>query len=150
MPASGRGPRRSRWPRSSPRKWCAGTRPSEPENVNPARTREREQQRERQGRQQPKQEPKQDQSQPQPGEPGAQGQSQGGQAPPPPGASQAGGARQQPSAAQAPPQSSGGSTAGMTPQQAEQLLGSLRELERLERQRARPAKVTSERKGKDW
>ena len=38
----------------------------------------------------------------------------------------------------------------MTTQQAEQLLGSLQELERLERQRAQRVRATHERKGKDW
>ena len=38
----------------------------------------------------------------------------------------------------------------MTKQQAERLLGSLQELERLEKQRARPTKVLQEKRGKDW
>jgi Ca-activated chloride channel homolog len=111
-------------------------------------SREREQERRKQ--EQKKQDPKQEKSQPKPDEQGQQGPSKpGAQGPPPPQGSPGGGA-QQPAAGQAPPQSTGGSTAGMTPQQAEQLLGSLQELERLERQRARRTKVTGERKGKDW
>jgi hypothetical protein len=38
----------------------------------------------------------------------------------------------------------------MTREQAEQLLGSLQELERLQKQQARRTKVMTERKGKDW
>ncbi len=111
----------------------------------------RQREQERQKQQQKKQDSPPSPSKPEPGGQGQQGQSsQGAQAPPPPQGQQGGDGRQQPSASQAPPQSSGGSTAGMTPQQAEQLLGSLQELERLERQHARRAKATSERKGKDW
>jgi Ca-activated chloride channel family protein len=75
--------------------------------------------------------------------------SQGEQGQPPP-QPQGGGAQQQPPPAQVPQPASGGAAPGMTTQQAEQLLGSLQELERLERQHARRAKVTGERKGKDW
>jgi len=49
-----------------------------------------------------------------------------------------------------PPRSGSGALGGMSREQAEQLLGSLQELERLEKQRARMNRVTQERKGKDW
>jgi Ca-activated chloride channel family protein len=55
----------------------------------------------------------------------------------------------QPSPSSSPPPGSGGAP-GMTRQQAEQLLGSLQELERLERQRAHRVRAMRERKGKDW
>ena len=54
---------------------------------------------------------------------------------------------QTPQEDQGPPQ---GGAPGMTKQQAERLLGSLQELERLEKQRARPTKVLQEKRGKDW
>jgi Ca-activated chloride channel family protein len=103
-------------------------------------TREREAEKQKQDpqRKDPKQ---QKQEEPQ------QGKGPQGQPPPQP---QGGGAQPQPPAAQAPPRAGSGPMAGMTPQQAEQLLGSLQELERLERQRARRTKASSERKGKDW
>ena len=47
-----------------------------------------------------------------------------------------------------PPQ--GGGAPGMTKQQAERLLGSLQELERLEKQRAKKVRVMQDKKGKDW
>ena len=40
--------------------------------------------------------------------------------------------------------------AGLDRQQAEQLLGSLEELERLEQQRLRQVRVMRERRGRDW
>lgn len=51
---------------------------------------------------------------------------------------------------QQPPPPRPGAAPGMTRQQAEQLLGSLQELERLERQRSQRVRATRERKGKDW
>lgn len=48
------------------------------------------------------------------------------------------------------PQPQGGGAPGMTREQAERLLGSLGDLERLERQNRRRAQVQRERKGKDW
>lgn len=95
------------------------------------------------GQQQPQQAPQQ----PRPGEQGDGGR--GGQdrqqQPPQPGP----GPAPQP-APDAPPPPSPGAATGMTRQQAEQLLGSLQELERLERQRGQRVRATRERKGKDW
>lgn len=48
------------------------------------------------------------------------------------------------------PQPQGGGAPGMTREQAERLLGSLGDLERLERQNRRRAQVQHEKKGKDW
>lgn len=48
------------------------------------------------------------------------------------------------------PKPQGGGAPGMTREQAERLLGSLGDLERLERQNRRRAQVQQERKGKDW
>ncbi|MEY4375371.1 MAG: hypothetical protein RL760_1538, partial [Candidatus Eisenbacteria bacterium] len=48
------------------------------------------------------------------------------------------------------PQPQGGGTSGMSREQAERLLGSLGDLERLERQNRRRAQVQREKKGKDW
>lgn len=48
------------------------------------------------------------------------------------------------------PQPQGGGSPGMTKQQAERLLGSLQELERLEKQHAKRARTMQERRGKDW
>jgi Ca-activated chloride channel family protein len=82
---------------------------------------------------------------PKPGEQGDSGKGQGQQNPKPqPGPSSIpqGSAQQQ--------QSSSGSAPGMTREQAEQLLGSLQELERLERQRGQRVRVARERHGKDW
>jgi Ca-activated chloride channel family protein len=112
--------------------------------------RDRELQRQKQ-QQKPKK-PDDAKQDPQQQKPGGGGGGQGNQGQPPPQQQQGpqGGAQQPPAPGQAPPQSTGGSTTGMTPQQAEQLLGSLQELERLERQRARRTKVMNERKGKDW
>ena len=97
-------------------------------------------------RQKPKDSPTQPQSK-QKNEPGGKG---GKGSPPtpspqPPGGPQKGAPRQSP-----PQQDPSGGAPGMTRDQAERLLGSLDELERLEKQRARQTKVTRERKGKDW
>ncbi|MFN8588066.1 MAG: VWA domain-containing protein [Candidatus Eisenbacteria bacterium] len=48
------------------------------------------------------------------------------------------------------PQQGPGGTTGMNRQQAEALLGSLQELERIERQRAQRARGGAQRRGKDW
>ena len=108
----------------------------------------RDREAERQKQDERPKDPKQEKPEKSEGGQGSQGQ-QGaqGQQPPQP---QGGGAQQQPAPGQARPHSSAGASAGMTTQQAEQLLGSLQELERLERQRARRTQVTSERRGKDW
>lgn len=79
--------------------------------------------------QQPQQQPQQKPGQPQPQPPQPQGQGQ------------------QPKEDDGPPQ---GGAPGMTKQQAERLLGSLQELERLEKQRAKRTKVMQEKRGKDW
>lgn len=77
--------------------------------------------------------------QPQPAASGAkQPQGQGAAPQPPPGMSQP-----------APPQQGPGGAQGMTKQQAEALLGSLQELERMDRQRAQRA-TGGKKKGKDW
>lgn len=97
-------------------------------------------------RQNPSPSPAPSPQQPQPGRPGGQG------APQPNAGRNPGALPQMPG--QAPPQpldappTPGGT--GMTRQQAEQLLGSLQELERLEQQRLRRGRVTREKKGKDW
>ena len=49
-----------------------------------------------------------------------------------------------------PPTSPRAGAGGMTREQAERLLGSLGDLERLERQNRRREQVQRERKGKDW
>jgi Ca-activated chloride channel family protein len=79
--------------------------------------------------QQPQQQPQQQPGKPQPQPPQPQGQGQ------------------QPKEDDGPPQ---GGAPGMTKQQAERLLGSLQELERLEKQRAKRTKVMQEKRGKDW
>jgi Ca-activated chloride channel family protein len=101
-----------------------------------------------QQKQQPKQQPKQDEKQkPKPNpsrdQKGQQGQ---GQPPPQPSPQQPQGA---PSNAQ-PQSAQPGGAPGMTKEQAEKLLGSLEELERLEKQKAKQVHVMRERKGKDW
>jgi len=48
------------------------------------------------------------------------------------------------------PQPQGGGAPGMSREQAERLLGSLGDLERIERQNRRRAQVQREKKGKDW
>lgn len=88
---------------------------------------------------------------PSPGQQGAsgpQGANPGQQAQQGQGA--AGNPSPQPSPGAPPPQAVPGGSPGMTRQQAEQLLGSLQELERLEKQRAHRAHATQERKGRDW
>jgi Ca-activated chloride channel family protein len=106
----------------------------------------REKQRQ-QARQQPKENPK---SQPKPSRQDQQGRAGGQGAPPPPTAPQG----QQGQSAQSPPQgqpqSVPGTAPGMTREQAERLLGSLDELERLEKRRSRQVRAMRERKGKDW
>lgn len=102
------------------------------------------------------QSPKPDPQKPSPSQPGGQGAGQGqGQGkgggtpptPPPPGQGSPAPGTPPPGAT---PQAGQGGAPGMTRQQAEQLLGSLQELERLEKQRASRAQVSRERKGKDW
>ncbi len=80
--------------------------------------------------------------QPQPSQPDAGGQ--GSNAPPSAGAP---GAQPPLAPRPAPPPEMG---RGMDRQQAEQLLGSLQELERLEQQRLRQVRVMRERRGRDW
>jgi Ca-activated chloride channel family protein len=92
--------------------------------------------------------PKQDEKQkpkPNPSQPNQPGQGQG-QPPPQPSPQQPQGAPSnvQPQSAQP------GGAPGMTKDQAEKLLGSLEELERLEKQKAKQVHVMRERKGKDW
>ncbi|MBI5168904.1 MAG: VWA domain-containing protein [Candidatus Eisenbacteria bacterium] len=92
------------------------------------------------GQQSPKPDEQQPDPQPQPAASGAkQPQGQGAAPQPPPGTSQP-----------PPPQQGPGGAAGMTKQQAEALLGSLQELERIDRQRAQRAQGGGRRKGKDW
>jgi Ca-activated chloride channel family protein len=102
----------------------------------------------KQQRQQPKEQPKKPEKQkPNPSQPDRQGRS-GNQGQPPPQPSP-----QQPQGAppSVTPQSGmPGGAPGMTREQAEKLLGSLEELERLEKQNARQVKVMREHKGKDW
>lgn len=68
---------------------------------------------------------------------------------PPPDPQQGPGQPKAPQAGQ-PPQSGPGGSAKMTRAQAEQLLGSLQELERLERKRRDRTAGTSERRARDW
>ena len=89
---------------------------------------------ERQRRQQPPPKPQPQPSRPQPQGGGAQNPSAGNPPPSPP-------------PEQSPPPQVG---QGLNRQQAEQLLGSLQELERLEQQRMRRVRVMRERRGKDW
>lgn len=91
------------------------------------------------GQQSPKPDDQKPDPQPQPSASGAkQPQGQGAAPQPPPGTSQP-----------APPQQGPGGAQGMTKQQAEALLGSLQELERIDRQRAQRASG-GKKKGKDW
>ena len=93
---------------------------------------------------QPKQKPQQQQPQPQPSEPepgGTPQSSQNGGQPPTP-APQTG-----PSQTPPPSQGAGGA---MTREQADQLLGALKEVERSERQRQQRLRVLNKKKGKDW
>ena len=98
-------------------------------------------------KQKPRREPK-----PSPSQPSSGGQTpQDAQQGRPPQAPQGGQGQQPPPQAGAPqPPNAPGTPSGMSRQQAEQLLGSLQELERLEKQRAKRSHVTAERKGKDW
>jgi tetratricopeptide (TPR) repeat protein len=96
--------------------------------------REKERQRRRQQQQQP-QRPESQPSQPQPQGGGNQNPATGNAAPSP--------SPQSP----APPPEMG---RGLDRRQAEQLLGSLQELERLEQQRMRRVRVMRERRGRDW
>lgn len=86
--------------------------------------------------------------QPQPSSPGARGGA-GGQPPPSPGANAPRG-QAAPSPSTGTTRGSAGVAPGMSREQAEKLLGSLEELERLEKQRARQGRAMRERKGKDW
>jgi len=95
---------------------------------------------------QPKPQPRP--QQPSPGQQGASGP-QGANPPPQPQQGQGSG-NPPPLSPGSPPQPTPGGAPGMTRQQAEQLLGSLQELERIEKQRARPVHAMQERKGKDW
>lgn len=87
------------------------------------------------------------QPQPQPG--GANGTQGGSQPPPEPGAGQSPSPQPLPPQG-APPQAGPGGDTRMTRAQAEQLLGSLQELERLERRRRERSTGRAERRGKDW
>jgi Ca-activated chloride channel family protein len=94
-----------------------------------------------------KRRPPQSPPQPQPRQPSPQGSSgsSGGAGGEPRPQSPQSGASQNPPPPPPPRQGQ-----GLTRQQAEQLLGSLDELERLEQQRLNRTRVTRERKGKDW
>lgn len=105
------------------------------------REREEERRRSQGARKQP------DPKQPEPGEQQPQGGSPGDEGRPD--APRAGTPPPDPSA-QAPAPPPRGPTQGMTRAQAEQLLGSLQELERLERQKGQRVRAVRERRGKDW
>ncbi len=107
----------------------------------------REQMKQKAAQQKPK--PDESKQQQQQQEPGQQGRSQPQQGTPQPNPGPSGGPSPNAPQQQAPPPSAGGAP-GMTREQAEKLLGSLSELERLERQRARQSRSVRERKGKDW
>lgn len=110
-------------------------------NYELLRREQEEQQRRNSGGKQPERkpdQPKPGEQQPGGGPPGQQGQSpQPQQGTPPPGAPN-----------EPPPPAQG--SQGMSRQQAEQLLGSLQELERLERQKANRTRAVRERRGRDW
>ena len=102
------------------------------------------QQLEAEQKQDPKNQPKQPDSSPQQPAGGGQGQGRQPQKQDPKGAPQA------PQPSDAPPEPQPGQAQGMSREQADRLLGSLRELERTERQRMRRGPAQRERKGKDW
>lgn len=102
------------------------------------------QQQQEQQKQDPKNQPKQPDSSPQQPAGGGQGQGQQPKQQDPQGAPQA------PQPSDAPPEPRPGQAQGMSREQADRLLGSLRELERSERQRMRRGPAQRERKGKDW
>lgn len=108
-------------------------------NYELARRLREQQQREEQGRSDPPPSP-----QPQPG---AAGGDRGPQPQPDP---QQGPGQPQTPQQGAPPQSGPGGSARMTRAQAEQLLGSLQELERLERRRRERIPGRTEKRGRDW
>jgi len=102
------------------------------------------QKQEAQQKQDPKNQPKQPEPSPQQPAGGGQGQGQQPQQQDPQGAPQA------PQPSDAPPEPRPGQAQGMSREQADRLLGSLRELERSERQRMRRGPAQRERRGKDW
>jgi Ca-activated chloride channel family protein len=89
---------------------------------------------------------KPDQPEPSPQQPAGSGQGQGQQ----PQQQGPQGAPQAPRPGEATPEPRPGQASGMSREQAERLLGSLRELERSERQRMRRGGTVQERRGKDW
>lgn len=97
-------------------------------------------QREQQQKQDPKQAPQKPDASPEQPAGGGQGQGQQPKQQAP----------QTPQPADAPPDPKPGQAQGMSREQADRLLGSLRELERSERQRMRRGPTQRERKGKDW
>lgn len=111
-------------------------------NYELLRQQREQEQRKSSGGKQPDQKP----DAPTPGQQGDAGKGQGQQSPqqqPGPSSIPQGSSQQQ-------PQPGSGGAPGMSRQQAEQLLGSLQELERLERQRGQRVRVARERHGKDW
>ena len=111
-------------------------------NYEMVRRQREEEEKKKGGSKQPQPEPKQ----PSPGEQQPEGKGGDSQRPQSP---QQGPPPTSPQSAP-PPRPGPGGAPGMTRQQAEQLLGSLQELERLERQRSQRVRSFRERKGKDW